>query len=55
LKLKKVASVLACSPAALHVAVVCCFVMVDIKNDDDIEQYNPVLDLEQYEWNSADW
>ncbi len=24
-------------------------------NDDDIEQYNPVLDLEQDQWNVSDW
>jgi hypothetical protein len=31
--------------------VVCCFVMVNINNNDDIEQYIPVMDLEQDEWN----
>ena len=30
-------------------------VMADVNNDDDVEQYNPVLDLEQDEWNFADW
>ena len=29
--------------------------MADVNNDDDVEQYNPVLDLEQDEWNFADW
>jgi hypothetical protein len=28
--------------------------MADVNNDDDVEQYNPVLDLEQDKWNFAD-